>query len=111
MSTAWELREPPKGAQQSSALAELQRHDALEQLAKSKPATAFPLRLQRSTVLALVCTTLVLALLILLPNPMTAILSNRPIYKLVWLGRLPPLKKNVGKSMPIHDTSQGKATN
>ncbi|HEX3639691.1 MAG TPA: hypothetical protein VHV10_00215, partial [Ktedonobacteraceae bacterium] len=77
MSTAWELREPPKGAQQSSALAELQRHDALEQLAKSKPATAFPLRLQRSTVLALVCTTLVLALLILLPNPMTAILKQQ----------------------------------
>src|SRR5437660_8504569 len=77
MSTAWELREPPKGAQQSSALAELQRHDALEQLAKSKPATAFPLRLQRSTVLTLVCTTLMLALLILLPNPMTAILKQQ----------------------------------
>ena len=77
MSTAWELREPSKGAQQSSALAQLQRHDALEQLAKSKPATAFPLRLQRSTVLTLVCTTLMLALLILLPNPMTAILKQQ----------------------------------
>src|SRR5437660_6725333 len=42
MSTAWELREPPKGARQSSTLAELQRHDALKQLAKPKPATAFP---------------------------------------------------------------------
>lgn len=71
MSTAWELRE------QSSVLVGLQRRDALQQLAKYKPATTFPLRLQRSTVLALVCTTLVLALLIFLPNPMTAILKQQ----------------------------------
>ena len=71
MSTAWELRE------QSSVLVGLQRRDALQQLAKYKPATAFPLRLQRSTVLALICSTLVLALLIFLPNPMTAILKQQ----------------------------------
>jgi hypothetical protein len=71
MSTAWELRE------QASALAELQRYDALEQVAKSKPAMAFPQRLHRSTVLALICTTLMLALLIWLPNPMTAILKQQ----------------------------------
>lgn len=71
MGTAWELRE------QASALAELQRYDALEQLAKSKPATAFPLHLRRSTVLTLICTTLMLALLVWLPNPMTAILKQQ----------------------------------
>jgi hypothetical protein len=71
MSTAWELRG------QSSVLVGLQRCDALQQLAKYKPATTFPLRLQRSTVLALICTTLVLALLIFLPNPMTAMLKQQ----------------------------------
>ena len=71
ISTAWELRE------QTSALAELQRYDALEQLAKSKPATAFPLYLHRSTVLTLIGTTLMLALLIWFPNPMTAILKQQ----------------------------------
>src|SRR6266849_312269 len=85
MSTAWELREPPKEeARQSSpkvhttaTLVGLQRHDALKQLAKSTPTTAFPLHLGRSTVLTLICTTLALALLIFLPNPMTAILKQQ----------------------------------
>jgi len=82
MSTAWELRESPKEVRQSSpkgstTLVGLQRHDALKQLAKSTPTTAFPLHLKRSTVLTLICTTLALALLIFLPNPMTAILKQQ----------------------------------
>jgi hypothetical protein len=71
MSTAWELRE------QSSALTGLQRSDALKQLAKYKPATTFPLRLQRSMVLTLICSILAVALLMFLPNPMTAILKQQ----------------------------------
>jgi hypothetical protein len=71
MSTAWELRE------QSSVLVGLQRRDALQQLAKYKPATTFPLHFQRSTVVTLICTALVFALLVFLPNPMNRMLKQQ----------------------------------
>lgn len=77
MSTAWELGELPNEAPQSSALIELQRRDALQQLAKYKPATAFPLHFQRATVITLICTIIAVMLLIFLPNPMSAILKQQ----------------------------------
>ncbi|GLV59433.1 hypothetical protein KDH_62600 [Dictyobacter sp. S3.2.2.5] len=69
--TAWELRD------QASALAGLQRRDALKQLRAHTPAKSIALRLNRATTVTLVVLLLLLTTLILVPNPMTAVLKQQ----------------------------------
>src|SRR6266496_188180 len=71
LSTAWELRE------QTTILARLQRRDALEQLQQHKPANTLSLRPQRFTVFFFALVVLAFVLLLVLPNPMTAILKQQ----------------------------------
>ncbi|GCE06253.1 hypothetical protein [Dictyobacter aurantiacus] len=69
--TAWELRD------QTSVLAGLQRRDALKQLRAYTPARSIALRLSRATTITLVVLLLLLTTLILVPNPMTAVLKQQ----------------------------------
>ncbi len=69
--TAWELRE------ETSALAALQRRDALKQLQKHTPRTAISLRIRRTTLITFAILALALVLLIVLPNPMNAVLKQQ----------------------------------
>src|SRR6266487_2330038 len=71
LSTAWELRE------HTTTLARLQRRDALEQLQQHKPANTLSLRPQRFTVFFFALVVLAFVLLLVLPNPMTAILKQQ----------------------------------
>jgi hypothetical protein len=75
LSTAWELR------QTASPLSNLQRRDALQQLGKHTPASAISLRLRRSTLLFFLFLIVALALLILLPNPMTALVQQQAAFQ------------------------------
>ncbi len=71
LGTAWELRE------QSSALVRLQRNDALTQLQKHTPEQAISLRQRRSTYVFCALLALGLILLLVLPNPMTAVIQQQ----------------------------------
>ncbi len=73
LGTAWELRE------QSSVLAGLQRRDALQQLGRHTPKAAFPHRISRLWLMTFLGLSLALTLLIVLPNPMLAILKQQAI--------------------------------
>src|SRR6266496_2165493 len=66
LSTAWEMRN------ENAPLFGLQRRDALKQLGKHSPRTAISLRPQRSNLIIAGIVVVLLALLLLLPNPMTA---------------------------------------
>lgn len=75
VSTAWELRN------QSSALFTLQQRDALTQLSKHSPARSISLWPHRSHLIAFGIIAIVLALLLLLPNPMTTILKQQAAFQ------------------------------
>ena len=75
LSTAWELRE------QTTTLVRLQRRDALKQLQKHKPASTISLRPHRRGVLLFAVVVLVCVLLIVLPNPMTAIIKQQQAFQ------------------------------
>ena len=71
LGTAWELRDQP------SVLARLQRRDALNQLKKHTPRGAISLRLPRTMLFMLAAAALLLALLLIVPNPMTRVLQEQ----------------------------------
>lgn len=71
LSTAWELRN------QSLPLAQLQRRDALKHLQKHTPAKTLSLRPARSTALFFIVVAIFFAVLLVLPNPMTAVLKQQ----------------------------------
>ena len=75
LGTAWELR------QESSALASLQRRDTLAQLEKHTPTQALSLKLSRTAVIAAAIVTLAFVLLLVLPNPMTAVLKQQAAFQ------------------------------
>src|SRR5579884_4023640 len=75
LGTAWEMRD------QASTLAVLQRRDALQQLKQHTPAATFSFRLRRSSLLASLIALLVLALLIVLPNPMNTIVREQAAFQ------------------------------
>jgi hypothetical protein len=75
LSTAWELRE------QSAPLVKLQRRDALKQLQKHRPAKTLSLRPGRSTALFCVVVAIFCIVLLVLPNPMTAILKQQAAFQ------------------------------
>ena len=75
LGTAWELR------QAASPLSLLQRRDALRQLGKHTPTSTISLRLRRSTLLFFLFLIAALALLILLPNPMTALVQQQAAFQ------------------------------
>ena len=75
LSTAWEMRN------ESTPLFGLQRRDALKQLGKHSPGTAIPLRLQRSSLPTVGIVVAILALLLLLPNPMTSVLQEQAAFQ------------------------------
>jgi hypothetical protein len=75
MGTAWELRD------EGSMLATLQRRDALKQIKKHTPASAISLRFSRSLLLFLGVIALALTLLVVLPNPMDAILKQQAAFQ------------------------------
>ena len=75
LGTAWELRE------QSIPLAKLQRRDALKQLQKHTPAKTLSLRPGRSTGLFFIIVAIFFVVLLVLPNPMTAILKQQAAFQ------------------------------
>ncbi len=75
LATAWEMRE------QTSALSTLQRRDALQQLSRHTPATAISLRPRRSRLVLFAVVVIALALLVLLPNPMTAVIQQQQAFQ------------------------------
>lgn len=75
LGTAWELRT------ESSPLLALQRRDALKQLHKHTPATSVSLRPGRAPLLVFGILAITLALLVLLPNPMTAVLQQQAAFQ------------------------------
>jgi hypothetical protein len=75
LSTAWELRE------QTTTLVRLQRRDALKQLQKHKPASTISLRPHRLGTLLFAVVVLACVLLIVLPNPMTALIKQQQAFQ------------------------------
>ncbi|MEO6893071.1 MAG: hypothetical protein ABI456_24890, partial [Ktedonobacteraceae bacterium] len=75
LGTAWELRA------ESAPLPVLQRRDALKQLSAHTPARSITLRPRRSFLLTLGIVVLVLALLVLLPNPMVTVLQQQAAFQ------------------------------
>lgn len=75
LGTAWEMRN------ENAPLFGLQRRDALKQLGKHSPRTAISLRPQRSNLIIAGIVVVLLALLILLPNPMTAVLQQQAAFQ------------------------------
>ena len=75
LSTAWELRDD------SAPISVLQRHDALKQLSKHTPAVAISLRPRRIRLITTGVVAIVLALLLLLPNPTNAVLQQQAAFQ------------------------------
>src|SRR5947209_7576396 len=75
VSTAWEMRN------ETTPLYGLQRRDALQQLGKHSPRTVVSLRPHRSGLITLSIVAIVLALLLLLPNPMIAVLQQQAAFQ------------------------------
>src|SRR5712692_3632996 len=75
LSTAWELRD------ESTALASLQRRDALKQLGKHKPVSSISLWPGRAGLIAFGIVIMGLALLAFLPNPMTDVLQQQAAFQ------------------------------
>jgi septal ring factor EnvC (AmiA/AmiB activator) len=75
MTTAWEMRN------ETAPLYGLQRRDALRQLGQHTPGTAISLRPQRSGLIISGIVVVALALLVLLPNPMTAVLQQHAAFQ------------------------------
>src|SRR5258708_7721512 len=87
MSTAWELRN------EISVISTLQRRDALRQLEKQTPTTAIPLRQQRSTLLILFIVTVILAFLVVMPNPMLTVLQQQAAFQARIAKQIATIKK------------------
>src|SRR2546421_9550920 len=75
VSTAWEMRN------ETAPLYVLQRRDALKQLGQHTPGTAISLRPHRSSLITTGIVVIALALLVLLPNPMTAVLQQQAAFQ------------------------------
>ncbi len=75
LGTAWEMR------YETAALPTLQRRDALQQLDRHTPAAAISLRPRRSRLILFAIVVIALALLVLLPNPMTAVLKQQAAFQ------------------------------
>jgi hypothetical protein len=75
LGTAWELRE------ERSALAQLQRRDALKQLEEHTPARALSLRQHRALLLLFILAACASVLLVALPNPMDAVLKQQAAFQ------------------------------
>ena len=73
--TAWELGD------EVSVLSKLQRRDALDQLKKYTPKKSLSLRPQRSLLIFFTTLVLITSLLIVLPNPMNAILKQQVAFQ------------------------------
>jgi hypothetical protein len=74
LSTAWEMRN------EKAPLFGLQRRDALKQLGQYAPRTAISLRPSRSSLFISGAVLALLVLVILLPNPMTAVLQQQAAF-------------------------------
>jgi hypothetical protein len=75
VSTAWEFQH------ETSTLATLQRRDALTQLRKHTPSRSVSLRPHRSYLIILGVVVIAFILLLLLPNPMTAVLQQQAAFQ------------------------------
>ena len=75
LSTAWELRD------NSAPISVLQRRDALQQLSKHTPATTIFLWPGRIRLFAFGIAAIALALLLLIPNPMNAVLQQQAAFQ------------------------------
>src|SRR6266849_2725506 len=75
LSTAWELRD------NSAPISILQRRDALRQLSKRTPSATISLRPGRMRLLAFGIAAIALALLLLIPNPMNAVLQQQAAFQ------------------------------
>lgn len=75
LSTAWEMR------YENAPLFGLQRRDALKHLAKHSPGTAIPLQFRRPSLFTAGIVVSILALLLLLPNPMTRVLQQQAAFQ------------------------------
>lgn len=75
LSTAWELRDD------STPISVLQRRDALKQLGEHTPARAISLWPRRLRLITTGVVVIVLALLLLLPNPMNAVLQQQAAFQ------------------------------
>lgn len=75
LSTAWELRND------SAPISVLQRRDALKQLGKHTPAAAISLWPRRIRLITFGAVVIVLALLLLLPNPMNTVLQQQTAFQ------------------------------
>jgi len=75
LSTAWELQSA------SSPLSVLQRRDALSHLSKYRPPTSVSLRPYRTPLILFGVVGIILALLVLLPNPMNAVLQQQAAFQ------------------------------
>jgi len=75
LSTAWEFQH------ETSTLAILQRRDALTQLRKHTPSRSVSLRPHRSYLIILGVVVIAFILLLLLPNPMTAVLQQQAAFQ------------------------------
>jgi hypothetical protein len=75
LGTAWELRD------ETSSLAQLQRRDALQQLEQHTPAKTFSLHPGRFALLLFAIAALAFLLLVVLPNPMNAVLKQQAMFQ------------------------------
>jgi hypothetical protein len=75
LSTAWELRD------NSALISVLQRRDALKQLSKHTPAATISLRPRRMRLLTFGIAAIVLVMLLLIPNPMNAVLQQQAAFQ------------------------------
>lgn len=75
LSTAWEFQH------KTSTLATMQRRDALTQLGKHTPSKSVSLRASRSYLVILGIVAIAFVLLLLLPNPMTAVLQQQAAFQ------------------------------
>lgn len=75
LSTAWELRGDP------APIAVLQRRDALQQLSKHIPAATISLWPRRTRLIATGVVVIAFVLLLLLPNPMNAVLQQQAAFQ------------------------------
>jgi hypothetical protein len=75
LSTAWELRD------NSAAISALQRRDALQQLSKQTPVATISLWPGRVRLITFGITAIALVMLLLIPNPMNAVLQQQAAFQ------------------------------
>jgi hypothetical protein len=105
LSTAWELRA------QSAPLVKLQRRDALQQLQKHRPTKTLSLRPGRSTALFCAVVAIFCAVLLVLPNPMTAILKQQDAFQAriaKQIASIEQVRQNLNKQTDVSPTERQK---